>query len=80
MAVNIPLDYTYVLKIFRTATFYRDFMGIKSEKISMPMSNAGIMGFSSNTKLAGIEVNAKSVVLFVLLFVVIVKLAAYLIK
>jgi len=55
-------------------------MGIKSEKVSMPMSNAGIMGFSATTKLAGIEVNAKSVVLFTILFVVIVKIAAYVIK
>ena len=55
-------------------------MGVKTDKISMPMSNAGIMGFSSNTKLAGIEVNAKSVVLFTILLVVVVKLATYLIK
>ena len=50
-----------------------------SGKISMPMSVAGITGFSPNTKLAGIEINAKSIVIFTILFIVVVKVAAYLV-
>lgn len=41
----------------------------------MPMSSAGIVGFSSDMKLAGIEIEPKIVVAAALVLVVIVKAA-----
>ncbi len=55
-------------------------MGFKQEQVSMPMSSAGIVGFSSDMKLAGIEMEPRFVVAAALLLVVIVKAADLFIK
>ena len=45
------------------------------ERISMPMASAGILGVSSDMKIAGIEIDPKAIVAFTLIFVFVVKLA-----
>jgi preprotein translocase subunit Sec61beta len=55
-------------------------MSFKQEKVSMPMSSAGIVGFSSDMKISGIEIDPKVLVAFALVFVIIVKIADLLVK
>lgn len=50
-------------------------MSVKSEKLSMPMSQAGIIGFSSDMKIEGMEIDAKMVLGAIFVFVVVVKVA-----
>ncbi len=55
-------------------------MSFKQEKVSMPMSSAGIIGFSSDMKLAGIEMEPKFVVAAALVLMVLVKAADLFLK
>ena len=55
-------------------------MSFKQEKVSMPMSSAGIVGFSSDMKIAGMEMDPKFVIALALVFVAVVKIADILVK
>lgn len=50
------------------------------DKVTMPMSSAGIMGFSSDTKLEGIQLDPKMFVIAAFVFVILVKIADFLTK
>ncbi len=43
------------------------------ERISMPMTSAGILGIGSDMKIAGIEIDPRGIVLAAIVFVVLVK-------
>lgn len=43
---------------------------MKQESVSMPMASAGIIGFSSDTKISGFEMDPKFVIIAVFLMVV----------
>jgi preprotein translocase subunit Sec61beta len=55
-------------------------MSFKQEKVSMPMSSAGIVGFSSDMKLAGVEIEPKFIIVGALVLIVIVKAADIILK
>jgi len=55
-------------------------MSFKEEKVSMPMSSAGIVGFSPDMKIAGVEIDPKALIVAALIFVFAVKIADLLIK
>jgi preprotein translocase subunit Sec61beta len=55
-------------------------MSFKQEKVSMPMSSAGIVGFSPDIKISGIEIDPKMLMIGALVFIVIVKIADLLVK
>ncbi|MEK6979405.1 MAG: preprotein translocase subunit Sec61beta [Candidatus Micrarchaeota archaeon] len=55
-------------------------MSWKQSKVSMPMASAGILGVSSDERMAGIEVDPKTVVIGSLLIVGIIKLVSFLFK
>jgi preprotein translocase subunit Sec61beta len=55
-------------------------MSFKQEKVSMPMSSAGIVGFSSDMKIAGFEMDPKTLVIVTFVFVIVVKIADMLVK
>jgi preprotein translocase subunit Sec61beta len=50
------------------------------EKISMPMSSAGIIGFSPDVKMAGFGIDPKIVIIAVLILVLTIKFAGILIR
>jgi preprotein translocase subunit Sec61beta len=54
---------------------------MSSDRISIgsPQSSAGIMGISSGTNLGGIKFNPRGVVLFSAIFIILVKVADYLV-
>lgn len=45
------------------------------EKVSMPMTSAGIIGFSPDVKLSGFEIDPKTVIIVVFAFVLAIKIA-----
>ncbi len=49
-------------------------MSWKRSKVSMPMSNAGILGITSDTRLGGIEMEPKIIVIGIVAFIVLVKI------
>jgi preprotein translocase subunit Sec61beta len=52
-------------------------MSSKQEKVSMPMTSAGIIGFAPDMKLSGMEIDPKYLVMAIVLIVVIVHVAAF---
>jgi len=55
-------------------------MSFKQERVSMPMASAGIIGFSSDMKIAGIEIDPKSLMIAAFAFVLIVKAVDVILK
>jgi len=53
-----------------------DSMAVKEEKVSMPMTSAGIIGFSSDMKIAGFEIDPKALIIATVVFVLAVKIAS----
>jgi preprotein translocase subunit Sec61beta len=47
------------------------------EKVTMPMASAGIIGFSPDVKIAGLEIEPKMLILAIVAVVVIVHAATY---
>lgn len=47
------------------------------EKVTMPMSSAGIIGFSSDIKISGMEIEPKFLILAIVAIVVIVHVATF---
>ncbi len=50
------------------------------EKVMMPMTSAGIIGFSPDIKISGFEIDPKTLIIAVFAFVVIVKIADIVIR
>lgn len=46
------------------------------ERVSMPLSGAGIIGFSPDIKIGGIQVDPKALIIGAAAFVIIVKVAS----
>jgi preprotein translocase subunit Sec61beta len=55
-------------------------MSVRQERVSMPMGSAGIIGFSSDVKLSGIEIDPKVLMITTVLIVIIVHIATYVVK
>lgn len=55
-------------------------MAWKTEKVSMPVSSAGILGLSSDMETSGIKVDPRTVVVVLIVFIALVTLATILIK
>lgn len=51
-------------------------MSMKEERVSMPMASAGIIGFSSDMKIEGKEIEPKVMVIATVILVLGVKLAS----
>lgn len=51
-------------------------MSFKEEKVSMPMTSAGIVGFSPDIKISGTEIDPKVLVAAAIIFVILVKAAS----
>jgi len=49
-------------------------MGWKSNKVSMPMTSAGIIGISSDVDISGISIDPRAIIVATFVFVGIVKL------
>lgn len=47
------------------------------EKVTMPMASAGIIGFSSDVKISGMEIDPKFLILTIVAIVVIVHVATF---
>ena len=52
---------------------------MKQSKVSMPMSSAGMIGFSPDVKIEGREVDPKALIIATTLFVVVVLVASHLV-
>ena len=52
---------------------------MKEERVSMPMGSAGIIGFSSDIKLDGIEIDPKALIIAVFVIVIVVNVTGKLI-
>jgi len=50
---------------------------MKQERVSMPMSSAGIIGFSPDLKISGVELDPKMIILVVAVLVLIVNAASF---
>lgn len=50
-------------------------MAARQEKVSMPMSSAGIIGFSPDIKISGVEIEPKILIITTILIVLVVKVA-----
>jgi preprotein translocase subunit Sec61beta len=55
-------------------------MAWKQESVSMPMGSAGILGISQGETLAGIQVDPKTIVIGILVFVAIVQIATFVLR
>jgi preprotein translocase subunit Sec61beta len=53
-------------------SFASDFDVMKKESVSMPMASAGIIGFSSDMKISGMEIDPKILIIGVFAMVVLV--------
>ena len=54
---------------------HKNFMGIKQQSVSMPMSSAGIVGFSQDMKLKTLELEPKNIIITIVTLVILVKIA-----
>ncbi len=50
---------------------------MKQGKVSMPMSSAGIIGFSPDVKISGMEIEPKALVIAIVAVVLIVHAASF---
>ncbi len=55
-------------------------MVMAKDSVSMPMASAGIIGFSPDIKISGMEVDPKTVLIAVLVVVVLVHVANYAVR
>ena len=55
-------------------------MTTRSERVSMPMGSAGIIGMGSDVEIEGIKVDPKVIIMGIMIFVAIVKIASIFIK
>ncbi len=52
-------------------------MSVKQEKVSMPMTSAGIIGFSPDIKISGMEIEPTALLVAIVAIVVLVHVATY---
>jgi len=50
---------------------------MKQDRVSMPMSSAGIIGFSPDLKISGVELDPKMIIAAVVVLVLVVNAAAF---
>ncbi len=55
-------------------------MSFKQEKVSMPMGSAGIIGFSPDIKISGMEIDPKALIIAIFAVVVIVHVAEFAVR
>ena len=77
MDVNIGHEIYGFTKAYIAFVSQNSFMG--SGKVTMPMSSAGLIGFSADVKLGGQEIDPKALIISVAAIVVIVHAANLLI-
>lgn len=53
-------------------------MGVKQGSVAMPMSSAGMIGFSPDVKIEGKEIEPKALIIGTVVFVVVVLVASHL--
>ena len=54
-------------------------MSLNRESISGPQSSAGILGITAGVNIGGQKFDPRAVVVFALLFIIVVKVASYLV-
>jgi preprotein translocase subunit Sec61beta len=52
-------------------------MTARQEKVSMPMTSAGIIGFSPDIKISGKEIEPKFLIAAIVVLVIVVHIASY---
>ncbi len=52
-------------------------MSVKSESVSMPMGSAGILGITQGESLSGIQMDPKTIVIAVLVFIAAIKVLTF---
>jgi len=55
-------------------------MAWKSESVSMPMGSAGILGISQGETLAGIQIDPRTIIIAVLIFVGLIKVLSFMFR
>lgn len=55
-------------------------MSVRQEKVSMPMTSAGIIGFSPDIKISGMEIEPKSLIIAIAVVVILVHVATYVLR
>ncbi|MEM2908756.1 MAG: hypothetical protein QW590_01230 [Candidatus Bilamarchaeaceae archaeon] len=50
------------------------------EKVTMPMTSAGILGFSPDIRLSGFEIDPKTIIVVVFALVLLIKFAGVIIR
>ena len=55
-------------------------MSWKSEKVSMPVSSAGILSVSPDMEISGVKVDPRTIVIGIIVFILVVTLAHILVK
>ena len=51
-----------------------------ADKVTMPMTSAGIIGFSPDTKLSGFQISPKAVIVGTFILVIVVKVASIIVE
>jgi len=54
-------------------------MSWKRESVSMPSTNAGILGISANERLSGIQMDPKTIVIGIVVLIVLIKVLDHLV-
>jgi|GEM_PF-1310290 preprotein translocase subunit Sec61beta len=54
-------------------------MSVKSESVSMPMGSAGILGITQGESLSGIQMDPRTIVVAVLVFIIAIKVLTFVI-
>lgn len=52
-------------------------MSVKSESVSMPMGSAGILGITQGESLSGIQIDPRTIVVGILIFVAAIKILSF---
>ncbi len=52
-------------------------MSVKSESVSMPMGSAGILGITQGESLSGIQIDPRTIIVAVLIFVALIKVLTF---
>ena len=55
-------------------------MSWKSERVSMPMGSAGILGIGADMETSGIKMDPKTIVLGILIFILLIKVLSFVVK
>jgi preprotein translocase subunit Sec61beta len=75
-----PIRYYGLVKAFILFVSNPESMSMKQEKVAMPMTSAGIIGFSPDVKISGMEIDPKYLVIAIAAIVVIVHVAEFAVR